>query len=346
MPRKKVEISSTTDLKKVKSTLYNMIRTSKKIDGRSFQKYINQVAAIKNKESNRRKLMDLYDVILAIDKSDANRKSTYQKVAEVKAKKNEAVSKIAKVFKKHVEPTVEFKNLDKAKSHIQFNLDQSYNGLTLDTIYPKLKNKIYNEARKLMTIKNKNIKLIMGCHSTWKKKSKDKDEPPEIISAPVKTKPVTVYSKDELEKVLEQLMNDLIRLFNAMKFIDSQWVLIKIDYIFLESYDIKPVRGSSYIPTPEKYSNAKCGLINIKNEDQECFKWCMKYHQSKKAKHDDRITVLKKLDDKYNYDGVNLPAGYDDIKRFENNNEIAVFVYTVSSDNEILREHLGNPDFK
>ena len=68
MPRKKVEISSTTDLKKVKSTLYNMIRTSKKIDGRSFQKYINQVAAITNKESNRRKLMDLYDVILAIDK--------------------------------------------------------------------------------------------------------------------------------------------------------------------------------------------------------------------------------------------------------------------------------------
>jgi hypothetical protein len=30
MPRKKVEISSTTDLKKVKSTLYNMIRTSNK----------------------------------------------------------------------------------------------------------------------------------------------------------------------------------------------------------------------------------------------------------------------------------------------------------------------------
>jgi nitrogen regulatory protein PII len=81
MARKKVEISSNTDLKKVKTTLYNMIRTSKKIDGRSFQKYINQVAAIKNKESNRRKLMDLYDVIVAIDKSET--KSTYQKVAEV-----------------------------------------------------------------------------------------------------------------------------------------------------------------------------------------------------------------------------------------------------------------------
>jgi hypothetical protein len=61
----------------------------------------------------------------------------------------------------------------------------------------------------------------------------------------------------------------------------------------------------------------------------------MKYHQSKKSKHDDRITVLKKLDDKYNYDGVNLPAGYDDIKKFEKNNKIAVIVYIISSDNKI-----------
>jgi hypothetical protein len=145
-----------------------------------------------------------------------------------------------------------------------------------------------------MTIKNKNIKLILGCSSTWIKKSKDKDKPIEQITAPIKTKPVTVYSKDELQMVIDKLMDKLICLFNNMKFIDSQWTLIKIDYIFLESFDIKPIRGSSYIPTPEKYSNAKCGLINIRNEDQECFKWFMKYHQSQKGKHDDRVTVLKK----------------------------------------------------
>jgi hypothetical protein len=115
--------------------------------------------------------------------------------------------------------------------------------------------------------------------------------------------------------------------------------------MFLESYDIKPVRGSSYIPTPEKYSNAKCGLINIRNEDQECFKWCTLYHQSGKGKNDDRISALNKISDKYNYDNVNLPAGYDDIKQFEINNEVAVFVYTCSSKNEILRDFIGNPSF-
>jgi len=49
MGRKKSEITDKTSLNAVKTKLYNMIRTSKNIDGRSFQKYINQVAAIKNK---------------------------------------------------------------------------------------------------------------------------------------------------------------------------------------------------------------------------------------------------------------------------------------------------------
>ena len=55
MGRKKSEITDKTSLNAVKTKLYNMIRTSKNIDGRSFQKYINQVAARKNKEANRNK---------------------------------------------------------------------------------------------------------------------------------------------------------------------------------------------------------------------------------------------------------------------------------------------------
>ena len=55
-----------------------------------------------------------------------------------------------------------------------------------------------------------------------------------------------------------------------------------------------PARGSSYIPTPERFAHPKCGLINIRNTDQRCFAYCMKYHQSEKKKTDHRITVLDK----------------------------------------------------
>ena len=37
----------------------------------------------------------------------------------------------------------------------------------------------------------------------------------------------------------------------------------------------KTIRGSSYIPTPAKFAYPNNGLINIKNNDDKCFKWCM-----------------------------------------------------------------------
>ena len=100
------------------------------------------------------------------------------------------------------------------------------------------------------------------------------------ITQNVKAPNITVYSRDEVSEVLEKLFKKLEELFETMKFEQSGYSLEKIHYIFIESFSVKPVRGSSYIPTPLKFSNSRCGLINIKNDDNECFKWCMKYHQT------------------------------------------------------------------
>ena len=45
-----------------------------------------------------------------------------------------------------------------------------------------------------------------------------------------------------------------------------------------------------------------CGLINIKNEEDEvCFQLCMIYHQTAKGKHDSLLSKLKKVDDRDDY---------------------------------------------
>ena len=59
------------------------------------------------------------------------------------------------------------------------------------------------------------------------------------------------------------------------------------------------------------------GLINIRNEDNECFRWCMICHQSNQAKNSDRITVLRQITDKYEYSGLEHPVSLDSIKHFE-----------------------------
>ena len=73
------------------------------------------------------------------------------------------------------------------------------------------------------------------------------------------------------------------------------WIIKNFLNIFIDIYETKPIRAASYIPTPQKFNNSRCGLINIQNDDQECFKWCMKYHQSAKDKNASRICKLKKL---------------------------------------------------
>ena len=110
----------------------------------------------------------------------------------------------------------------------------------------------------------------------------------------------------------------------------------------------KTIRGSSYIPTPVKFAHPKCGLVNIRNTDDKCFKWCMLYHQSEQTKHSAILSYLDKVQDKYNYEGVNFPTSYEDIKKFEENNKVCVNVYATKKENDdtiIVQEMLGNPDY-
>jgi len=131
-----------------------------------------------------------------------------------------------------------------------------------------------------------------------------------------RSKPYSTEAKDvkhsNIETVLtakfDNLDNKLARLVKAQ---GSEWQPYKFHKIDIKGFTAKAERGSSYIETPEKCSNAKCGLINIQNDDNECFKWCVKYHQSKKEKHCDRISVLKKVEDKYNYEGISYPATFE-----------------------------------
>ena len=62
----------------------------------------------------------------------------------------------------------------------------------------------------------------------------------------------------------------------------SNWKVKTWSNFRFDIFKTRPLRAGSYIPTPERYSNSRCGLTNIRNNDQECFIWCMGYHQSQK----------------------------------------------------------------
>ncbi|MFM7978775.1 MAG: hypothetical protein ACKPKO_05615, partial [Candidatus Fonsibacter sp.] len=56
----------------------------------------------------------------------------------------------------------------------------------------------------------------------------------------------------------------------------------------------------------------------------------------------DRVSALKKIKDKYKYDGMVFPADYTSIETFEDLNKVCIFVYELDEVSNILSRSSGN----
>ena len=97
-------------------------------------------------------------------------------------------------------------------------------------------------------------------------------------------------------------------------------------------------RGKSYIKSPEWILN-KRATINPKNKDNKCFQYSITValnHQNIEN-HPERISNIKPFIDKYNWKGIDFPAGIKDWKKFEENNkEVGLkILYTLPNIKEI-----------
>ena len=124
--------------------------------------------------------------------------------------------------------------------------------------------------------------------------------------------------------------------------IGSGWAIVSFDMISIDIFETKPMRASSYIPTHEKFSRAVCGLVNIQNDDELCFQCRLRYHQSARSKNDSRLSKLKKVEEKYMYDGMEFPASYEAISAFEDINRVCIFIYELDSEDKIRLGQRGN----
>ena len=76
-----------------------------------------------------------------------------------------------------------------------------------------------------------------------------------------------------MNQIKQQFMEKVNEKFDGMSTIGSGHSLKKVVSGQLTLYKGKKMRGSSYIATPDEISNANCGLVNIRNDDQKCFQW-------------------------------------------------------------------------
>ena len=133
-----------------------------------------------------------------------------------------------------------------------------------------------------------------------------------------------ISNEDELTQALEDSVKRILWQIQNLESSTSNRRYRKVLSITIHYDKYDPTRAGRYIELPE-WIKLKTAWINIKNQDQKCFRYCIQsVAYDKRSKHhpEEMFHYNKLKDDILNWDGVHFPAGNRDIDRFEENNKI------------------------
>ena len=85
------------------------------------------------------------------------------------------------------------------------------------------------------------------------------------------------------------------------------------------------------MPLPEELRHHKKGLINLKNEDDKCFLWCLVRHLNPQKKDPQRIKLSDREFAKgLGFSGITYPVTINQIPQIERQNNININVFGYS----------------
>ena len=117
----------------------------------------------------------------------------------------------------------------------------------------------------------------------------------------------------------------------------SGWVFVEVENLTLHTDIWDPLKASSYIDLPKELKNKKA-IINMQNEDNKCFLWCvLRALNPSKDKHPSRIDGdLKSKENTVNMSGITYPVDFKGIDRFEKQNpDISISVLGYSKNKKV-----------
>ena len=142
------------------------------------------------------------------------------------------------------------------------------------------------------------------------------------------SKPQTIINNIEIPEALQSSKEQILNFVAQWISEGSGWTIESVDNHHLNIVKYEPMKCSSYIKLPQELRNGKKGLINMKNEDNECFRWCHIRHLNPQDKDPQRI---KKSDKEYvknlDYSGIEFPVTTKQYNKIEKQNEININVF-------------------
>ena len=132
-----------------------------------------------------------------------------------------------------------------------------------------------------------------------------------------------ILENTDVEEVFNEMVDEIEQAIQRTENAEgSGWVLESIIDIKLHTANWDPFNAGSYIELPAYLKNKKA-IINMKNQDNECFKWCVLRALNPVVKNKERVDRdLISKQDTLNMKGIKYPVSLRDIDRFEKLNPI------------------------
>ena len=133
--------------------------------------------------------------------------------------------------------------------------------------------------------------------------------------------PVIINEGTDINALFDEMRNQIDEQVDLLQDTEgSGWEFEELDKIDILTVGYDPLRASKYIPLPKKIADKKA-VINIQNNDDNCFMWCVARAISPTEHNAHRIDKkLKEVAKTLNMNGIRAPTPIEDIYKFENQN--------------------------
>ena len=130
--------------------------------------------------------------------------------------------------------------------------------------------------------------------------------------------------KSAIQASQQQILNKIAQWISE----GSGWTIQSIENHYINIVNYNPLKGSSYIELPQELQNSAKGLINMKNKDNECFRWCHIRHLNPQDKDPQRIKKTdKQYIEKLDYSSIEFPVTVKQINKIEKQNNICINLF-------------------
>ena len=174
-----------------------------------------------------------------------------------------------------------------------------------------------NMTELLRNNRNTKVKLILKCYMLSEKDNLIRDFP---FHSNIEVNVEGTNENDIYIIMTDTILERIANLINGSSGGGSGWVFYKIIKLELHTVSYRPLRGNTWIPLPKELADKKA-VINMKNKDNECFKWCVLREENPKNDNAERVDKeLMKKENTLNMEGIEYPVSFKDINKFEKQN--------------------------